>query len=109
MYLGHGYYITSDKYQYIVEKRSVLKTGKNAGEEIGRGSSFHPTVYAACNWILRQLQRGDIELKDEPEECVELFKKRLEEVIDMFEKCEHLELSGGKSEDNSEEEPAEES
>lgn len=94
MYLGYGYYITSDKYQYIVEKRSVLKTGKNAGEEIGRGSSFHPTVYAACNWILRQLQRGDIELKDEPEECVELFKKRLEEVKEMFAKCERLEMKG---------------
>ncbi len=95
MYLGHGYYITSDKYQYIVEKRSILKTGKNAGEEIGRGASFHPTVQAACNWVLSQLQRGDIELKDEPEEAVELFKKRLEEVRDMFAKCEHLEMKGG--------------
>jgi hypothetical protein len=92
MYLGHGYYITSDKYQYIVEKRSILKTGKNAGEEIGRGASFHPTVQAACNWVLRQLQRGDIELKDEPEEAVELFQKRLEEVREMFAKCEHLEM-----------------
>ena len=94
MYIGNGYYITSDKYQYIVEKRSVLKSGKNAGDEIARGQSFHPTVEAALTWILRQLQRGDIDLKDEPEECVEVFKKRLEEVKEMFRKCEHLEIGG---------------
>ncbi len=92
MYIGNGYYITSDKYQYIVEKRSVLKSGKNAGDEIARGQSFHPTVEAALTWILRQLQRGDIDLSEEPEVTAEAFKKRLEEVREMFAKCEHLEL-----------------
>lgn len=94
MYIGHGYYITSDKYQYIVEKRSVLKSGKNAGDEIARGQSFHPTVVAALTWILRQLQRGDIDLSEEPEGTAEAFKKRLEEVREMFTKCEHLEIGG---------------
>lgn len=94
MYIGNGYYITSDKYQYMVEKRSVLKSGKNAGDEIARGQSFHPTVEAALTWILRQLQRGDIDLSEEPEVTAEAFKKRLEEVREMFAKCEHLEIGG---------------
>lgn len=92
MYIGNGYYITSDKYQYIVEKRSVLKTGKNKGDEIARGQSFHPTVVAALTWMLRQLQRDEIDLSDEPEVTAEAFKKRLEEVREMFSKCEHLEI-----------------
>lgn len=94
MYIGNGYYITSDKYQYIVEKRSVLKSGKNAGDEIARGQSFHPTVVAALNYILKQLQRGDIDLGDEPELVHEAFCKRLEEVKELFGKCEQLEIGG---------------
>ena len=95
MYLGYGYYIDADRYQYILEKRVVVKEGKTAGTEVGRDQSFHPTVHAACEYLLRRLQRDEIkELGDEPEEAVNAFKKHLERMRDAFKKCEHLKLEG---------------
>ena len=93
MYLGYGYHIVSDKYQYILEKRGTLKTGKKAGEEVGRYQSYHPTVHAVCEALLRRLQRGEIEdFEGEPEEAVKRFEAYLKEVAEMFKKCEHLKL-----------------
>ena len=95
MYLGYGYHIDSDRYQYILEKRVVVKDGKSAGTEVGRDQSFHPTVHAACEYLLRRLQRDEMKsLKDEPAEVLKDFEKHLIEVRDMFRKAEHLKLEG---------------
>lgn len=93
MYLGHGYYIVSDKYQYVLEKRKELKTGKKAGEEVGRYQSYHPTVHAVCEALLRRLQRGELEdFEGSPEEAAKIFEAHLKEVAEMFKKAEHLKL-----------------
>ena len=95
MYVGYGYHIDSDLYQYILEKRVVVKEGKTAGSEIGRDQSFHPTVHAACEYLLRRLQRDELKsLKDEPAEVLKDFEKHRREVRDMFRKAEHLKLEG---------------
>ena len=102
MNLGNGYHITSDKYQYIVEKHSIYKDGKNVGEEYVTNVSYHPTVLSACNWILRQLQRGEI-LADDPTEVSEAFRRAVEAVKGMLEKCEHLEIGETDDKDISQE------
>ena len=95
MYLGYDYYIDSDRYQYILEKRVPVKTGKTAGMEVGRDQSFHPTVHAACEHLLRHVQRMELpELGDEPEDVIKAFEKHLEWVRDAFKKCEHLKIEG---------------
>lgn len=94
MYIGNGYYITSDAYQYIVEKRTLKKNGNDIGGVLVRNISYNPTVVSALNSILRRLQRGDIDLGDEPELVHEAFCKRLEEVKELFGKCEQLEIGG---------------
>lgn len=95
MYLGNGYHITSDKYQYILEKHLTSKDGKNAGQDYIASQTYHPTVHAACNWLLKQLQREDIEvLSYAPEEVCKAFMERLEEVREMFRNIENMEIDG---------------
>ena len=95
MYLGEGYYLDSDKYQYILERHAVLKTGKNAGEEVAVDQSFHPTVHAACEYLLRKIQRNELkEYNKKPKDMADSFEKHLEAVRDMFKKAEHLKLEG---------------
>ena len=104
MYLGNGYHIDSDRYQYILEKRVLVKEGKTAGAEIGRDQSFHPTVHAACEYLLRRLQRDKLkDLGDEPEEVIEEFKRLLEDMREKFRKVEHLKLEGEDNPNNEEE------
>ena len=105
MYLGNGYHITADRYQYILEKHMTRKDGNNIGQDYVAVSTYHPTVCAACNWLLRQLQREDIQILNEaPEEVVDAFKRRVEEVREMFRKCENLEMKDETDQDNSKEE-----
>ena len=95
MYLGNGYHITADKYQYILEKHMTYKEGKNIGQDYIASQTYHPTVFAACNWILKQLQRSDIEfLPDAPEDVADGFKRRIEEVKEMFRNIENMEIDG---------------
>ena len=105
MYLGNGYYIDADRYQYILEKHVISKKGKSEGEEIVTDRTFHPTVHAACEYLLRQMQRNTIsEFKGKPESVANEFKAHVKEVSEMFKKVEHLPM-GGNNEDNGKEAP----
>lgn len=57
--------------------------------------TFHPTVHAACQYLLRQMQRSTLsEFKGKPESVANEFKAHVEEVSEMFKKAEHLPMGG---------------
>jgi len=44
--------ITSDKYQYVINKKTIAKSGQNKGEEVLIAQSYHPKLEQLAEKLL---------------------------------------------------------
>ena len=79
VYLDEDTRINSDVYQYILEKRSIAKSGKNEGQEIQTSESFHPNISSLLESILKKKLFGVVKKKDmhSLEEFIEALNKEI--------------------------------
>lgn len=61
IHLMDDFYLTADKYCWIIERRWINKSGKNAGKEKKEVMSYHPTIDQALTSVLeRALRSSDV-------------------------------------------------
>ena len=84
VYLDEDTRINSDIYQYILEKRSIAKSGKNEGQDIWTSESFHPNVSSLLENILKKKLFGTAKKKDYS--SLDEFLEALHKEIKKFDK-----------------------
>jgi len=50
--INNEWRITTDPYNYILQKSRIAKEGKNKGEITWSSVSFHPTLKSACERLI---------------------------------------------------------
>lgn len=50
----NNWYLDTDRFNYILVKRSIAKTGKNAGSEVFSNEAFYPNLVALKRGIIQR-------------------------------------------------------
>lgn len=81
--IDRSYYIDSDSYQYLLQRKSVARSGKNKGEEVYTTVSYHSTVKDVLN------KYKEIRTREGRKECKDIKELR-QLIIDLDNKIDVL-------------------
>lgn len=83
--IGEGWVITSDKFQFILNEKKIVKSGKNAGAECLDTIGYYPKINQLISGLIHHhIQNSEINaikgMADEIERigqlCISAFGKR---------------------------------
>ena len=72
IHIEGDYYLDSDRFQFIICKKLIAKTGKNVGQEYYDPVAFCGNLFQVKNWLFNEEIRNDLDIIKNIEECVKL-------------------------------------
>ncbi len=80
--LGNGYVITSDQFNFVLNKENVVQKGQNAGQTTLEAIAFHPTLAGIGQSLANRLMKtSTVTTLEELSELIDATGKLFEQAV----------------------------
>lgn len=84
MKIDDNYYIDSDNYQFLLQKKSIVRSGKKKGEIVYSTVTYHGTLTEALKQYSRIMLREGINECDDIKDAIKLIKQIKNKIEDIL-------------------------